>query len=109
MCLGKVYNVNEVADTRAVGSVVVVAKHGKAWANADGRLRKVRNEVGGHTVGKFADDAGGVGADRVEITQQDGGDRSTALDVILNDFFVNLLGVAVRAFGRFDGSLFRNR
>ena len=51
----EVDHVDKVANTRAVGSVVVVAEHAQFRANADGCLRKIGDKVLRHAVGKFAD------------------------------------------------------
>ena len=47
VCLGQVNNIDKVANTRSIGRIVVVAEDSKLFANANGRLREVRDEVGG--------------------------------------------------------------
>ena len=42
--------------------------------------------------------------DGIEVAEQDGADGGTAVNEVLHDFFVNLLGVAVGAFCLLDGS-----
>ncbi len=55
MSLGKVYNVDIVADAAAVGSVVVIAKHGEFFTNACGGLSEIGHKVLRHTEGKLSD------------------------------------------------------
>ena len=108
MCLSEVEHVDKVADAGAVGRVVVIAEHGEAGTDADSRLREVGDKVSGNAIRHFADDARGVRADGVEVAKQDSGDRCAALHVVLHDFLVDLLCVAVGAFSLLDRGFFRN-
>ena len=47
-----------------------------------------------------------MGANGIEVAQDDGGDVGTTLHEVLDDFLVHLLRVAIRRFGLLDGSGF---
>ena len=85
--------------------VVIVSEHTQFLTDTHGRLRQIGNQVLRHTVRHFTDKCRRMCTDRVEITQQDGLYRRTALDGVRDDFFVNLFGIAVWAFRLFDGGL----
>ena len=105
MSLGEVYNIDVVADARAVGSVVVVTEDLQLLAHADSCLRDKRNEVHGHTDGQLANLCAGMSADGVEVAQHDRLDGSTRVDVVGNNLLVDLLRVAIGRQGLLDGSL----
>ena len=95
MRLGKVHDIDVVADAGAVGRVVVVAEDGQLLADAHCRLRDVGDEVVGHAVGQFADERRGMGTDRIEVSQDDALDGCAAMDEVVDDLLVDLLGVAI--------------
>ena len=47
--------------------------------------------------------------DGVEITEDDRFDRSTAVDVVMDNLLVNLLGIAVRGHGLLDRCILSDR
>ena len=70
MAAGQVHDVDVVAHTGAVGGGVVVAEDVDFFQLADGDLGDVGHQVIGDAVGVLADEAGLVGTDGVEVTQQ---------------------------------------
>ena len=95
MGLGKVNHVDVVADASAVGSVVVVAENLQLLAHADSRLSDEGNEVHGHADGQLANLSTGMSTDGVEVAQHDRLDGSARVDVVGDDFLVDLLRVAI--------------
>lgn len=73
MAACKVGNVNEIAAAGAIGCVVIVAKNTKSFELAGCDLHDVRHEVVGDAVRIFAEEARGMVADGVKVTQGDGG------------------------------------
>ena len=103
MSLGEVDDVDVVADAGSVGGIVVITEDTELLADADSGLGEVRDEVLGNAIGHLSDDGGGMRADGVEITQEDGLDGRTAGHGVLDDFLVDLLGVAIGGLGLLDG------
>ena len=60
-----------VAHARAIGRRIVVAEHGKLLEASDRHLRDIRQQVVGDAGGILADESALVGADGVEVAQQD--------------------------------------
>ena len=104
--LGQVHDINIIPDACAVGRVVVIAEDAELRANADSRLCEVGYEVGRYAVGHFADDSRRMSADRIKVSQQNSLDGSAALNVVLDNLLVYLLGIAIGALGFLDGGLF---
>ena len=73
MPVGEVYHMDVVAHAGAIGRGVIIAKDRQGLALASGNLADVRQQVVGHAVGVFTDQAAGVRAHRVEVTQQGNG------------------------------------
>ena len=110
MSLGKVHDIYVVPLAGAVRSRIVVAEDAQTFTLADGCLGNVRHEVVRHAAGKFADEGGRMGADRIEVSEGYAFYRSlpvhpchdlgsvcrSGLDRIPQDVFRNLLCVAVR-------------
>ena len=92
---GEVDDIDVVANTGAVGGVVVVTEDAEFLADADGSLREEGDEVLGNAVGHLTNNGGGMGTNGVEIAQENGLDGRAAGYGVLNYFLVNLLGVAV--------------
>ena len=105
MCLGKVNDIDIVADTCTVGRIVVVAEHLELLTYSHSGLCDVGDKIHWHTVGQLTDDGCGVRTNGVEISEQDGLDRRTTVDIVAYDFLVHLLGIAIGAFGWLDGSI----
>ena len=69
-------------------------------------MRNEGDKVVGNAVGKFADECRWVRPDGVEVAKDDALNACAAVNVVADNLFVNLLGVAVRAEGLLDGSVF---
>ena len=99
-------HIDIVADTRAVGGIVVVTKDTQALADTRRRLGDVGNKVLGHTTRQLTDQCRGVRTEGVEITQ-----RNTVQfalrrsDRIAQNIFAHLLGVAIGRGGGLAGRL----
>ena len=106
---GEVNHVDVVADSRAVGRRVVVAEDGQLFQAAHRDLRDVRQQVVRYARGVFADHAGLVRADRVEVAQQHHVPFGVGLLHVGQHFFEHglCLSVGVRAFAL--GAFFGNR
>ena len=87
MGLGKVYDIDVVADAGTVGGVVVVTEYAQFLADADCGLGEVRDEVLRNTVGELADFSRRVCPDGVEVTEDDALERRAGVDDIGDDFF----------------------
>src|SRR5690606_36734068 len=70
--VGQVHDVQVVAHAGAVDGGVVIAEDLQALTSANGDLGDVGHQVVGGALLFFADAAAGMGADRVEVAQQDG-------------------------------------
>ncbi len=70
MAAGQIAHVDVVAHTGAVRGGVVVAEDLNLFQLAHGHLGDVGHQVVGDAVGVLADEAGLMGADGVEVTQQ---------------------------------------
>lgn len=104
--LGKITDVDVVADGSSVTRGVVLAKHKQLLALTSGNLAQKRQQVEGDTLGVLAHNAGGVGTARVEVPQVGtvplliglaGLLQVVALgiDVVLDDLLDHELGPAV--------------
>ena len=110
MGLGKVYDVDEVAQAGAVGGGIVVAEDIQAGTFPHCGLGDEGHQVVGDAARQFADQGAGMCADGVEVPQQDALDCTAAgLHRVAEDILAHLLGVAVRGGGGLAGCLFGNR
>mmetsp|Transcript_19311 Transcript_19311/g.53709 ORF Transcript_19311/g.53709 Transcript_19311/m.53709 type:complete len:373 (+) Transcript_19311:111-1229(+) len=97
----EIHDVKVISDARAVGSGVIVAEDGEEFAPAAGDLREVGHEVVRDAVGVLPDEAGFVGADGVEVPQEDDGPvGGLALErfrvvKVLEDLLDEVLGASV--------------
>ena len=108
MSLRQVYHIDVVAYAGVVGRIIVVAEYLELSAYSHGGLRHKRYEVHGHTVGQFANQCSGMGANGVEVAQDDALDGRATVDVVMYDFLVYLLRVAVWRQGLLDGRVLGN-
>ena len=109
MCFGQIDYIDEVADTRTVGSIIIVTKHAQFLTDADSGLGKIRNQVLRYTVRQLSQQCCGVCTYRVEVTQQDGVYRSTGSNRITYNLFIDLLRVSIRRLSFLNRCLFRYR
>ena len=109
MRFGQINHIDIVADTGAIGCIVVITEDGEFLADAHSRLCNERNQVVGHTIGQFANQGRGMRSDRIEISQDNALDGSSTLNVVVNNLFVNLLGIAIGRCGLLVRSIFRYR
>ena len=70
MAFGKVDNVDIVADTCAVGCIVVIAEDMDHLELAGSNLCHIGQEVIGNTLGIFTDETADMSTDRIEIAEQ---------------------------------------
>ena len=89
-----------VADPAAVGGVVVVAVHLEALTSAHRHLHHVRQHVARHPGRVLAEQAAGMGADRVEVAQRERGKVAMAAARVGQDLLAHQLGAGVRVRGR---------
>ena len=92
---GKVYDVNIVADTSAVDSLVVVTKNLNFGQVALSDTGNVWRDVIGDAVGAFANEATFVGTDRVKIAEKSSGKIAVSDGVIFDDLFDHVFGPTV--------------
>ena len=71
MSFCKVYDVDIVPEAGPVRGGVVVPENRKTFPLSDCGLGDERNQIVGHSAGKLADKGGWMGADRVEIAEED--------------------------------------
>ena len=88
-------HVDEVAYARTIRSVVVVTKDCELLANTGSSLRQVRDKVVRHTIWQLPYQCRWVSAYGVEIAQDDALNRCSRTDIVVDNLFGNLLGVAV--------------
>ena len=92
---GEVADVDVVAHAGAVGGGIVVAEDAEFGSFADGDLSDVGHEVVRDAVGVFADETGGVGADGVEVAEEDDAPLVVGVLDVGQDLFEHALGPAV--------------
>ena len=107
--LGQIHHIDIVADTGLVWRVVVVTEYLQLLTDTHSGLCHEGDEVHGHAIGQFANECRGMGADGVEVSQDDALDGSTRVDIVLDNLLVDLLRVAVRTHRLLDGSVLRHR
>ena len=107
--LGQVDHVDVVTHTSAVGRVVVVAVDLDFLELADRDLGHVRGEVRRNTLRIFAQQAGLVCADRVEVAQQHDGPGRIGHMYVAQNLLLEQLGGAVRVGGAAGRRLLGNR
>ena len=108
MCLCKVDNINIVAYARAVRRIVVVAENRKLLTDAHSRLCDIGNQIVRHTIGQFAYQGRRMGTDRIEISQDNALQRSTAVDIIIDDLLVDFLRITIGRSGFLMWGFFGN-
>ena len=84
-----------VADAGAVVGIVVIAVDAQEFPAADGNLGDVGHQVVGNSPGIFADTAGDVGADGIEVTQQNNAPLLVGMGHAGKDLLGHILGPAV--------------
>ena len=104
----QVDDVDEVADARPVGRVVVVAEDPQLRPDADGGLRDVGHEVVGDARGQLADERRRVRADGVEVAQGDHAQGVPGGRGVAEDLLADALRVAVGGGGREQRRLLRD-
>ena len=67
---GQVHHVDVIPDAGAVGGGVIVAEHMELLQPTGGHAGDIWQQIIGDALGQLTDQAGGVGADGVEIAQQ---------------------------------------
>ena len=102
----QVADVNVVAHAGAVRGVVVVAKDRNGLSLANGGLSHVRNEVIRNARGIFADKSGLVGANGVEVAEQNNVPCGICGMNVGEDLFNHPFCPAVWVGSRFFGALF---
>ncbi len=70
MSLGKVNNVDIIADSSSVGSIVIISVNAETRKLSRSHLRNIRQEVIGYTVGVFAQKAALMSPYWVKVPKQ---------------------------------------
>ena len=96
VCLGKIHNIDIIADTGAIRRVIVIAEHFEFRTNTGCCLSDIRQQVLRDAVGQFADKGRRVRAYRIEIAQDNSVQLFIRMDGVMDDLFVDLLGIAIR-------------
>ena len=109
MGFGQVDNIDIVTDAGLIGRIVVVAENLQLLTNTHSRLGYERYQVHGHTIRQFANQCSRMSTNGVEVAQDNALDGGTRVDVILNDFLVDLLCIAIGRHCLLDGSILGNR
>src|SRR5690606_20693800 len=95
MGAGQVDHVDVVAYAGAVHGRPVAAEHRKPLPLPHGHLADVGHEVVGYATGRFADQAGGVRTDRVEVAQVHGVEARVAGAQVADQLLHHELGAPV--------------
>ena len=75
MAGGQILNVDIIAEGGAIVGVIVGAEYFKMGVFPECGIEEIGHEIIGGTFGVFADESGGVGADGIEVSQDDNGPR----------------------------------
>ena len=95
MTFGEVDDVDVVAEASAVVGCVIVAEDIEFGEFAGGNFHDVRHEVVGDTVGVFAEETGGVVADRIKVAKSDDVEFGVGGGEVFEDFLNHVFGFAV--------------
>ena len=109
VALGQIDNVDVVAHAGSVGRVIVVTEHLNLLELAECNLGDVGGQVCRNALRILADQAGLVGADRVEVAQDDDGPGVVGDVHVAQDLLLEELGRAVRVRGAADLALLSQR
>ena len=109
MRLCEVYHINIIANTGAVGCIIIIAEDSQLLTDAHSSLRNIGDQVVGRAIGQLADKCSRMGTYRVEIAKDNALDGCSAMDIIADNLFINLLGIAVRRQRRLDRCMLRYR
>ena len=123
MCLGKINNVDIVAETCSVRCRIVISENAEALTLSDCGLGDERNQVVRNASRKFSDKGRRMCSDRVEIAERYSLDWTVpclaglnlcavyggSLNNITKNVLTDLLGVAVWGCGALAWRLFRYR
>ena len=83
----QITNVNIVADTRSIMSIVIVSENAQFLTDTHSRLRNVRHQVIGNAVRIFTNASTRMSANRVKVTEQDNIPLGVCLLHIHQDLF----------------------
>ena len=95
MALGQVHHMDIVSHAGAVVGIVVIAVDAELLPAADGYLGDIGHQIVGDTSGVLADQAGLVGADGIEVPQQDHAPLGVSVRDAGEDLLGHVLGPAI--------------
>ena len=95
MANGQIHHVDVIAHAGAILSRVVIAEHRQLVEPTYRNLADEGQQVVGNAVGVFADKAGFMGTDRIEVAQQHYGPARIGLGQIAQDFLNHQLGTTI--------------
>ena len=95
MALGQIHHMDIVPDACAVGGGIVIAKDRQLFQLAHGDLGDEGHQVVGNAGRILADEAGSMGADGVEVAQQNHTPLRIGSALALQDLLDHVLGPAV--------------
>ena len=96
MALRQVHHMDVIPHAGAVRGGIVVAEDGELLPDPRRHLGDIGHQIVGHAAGPFADQSAGMGADGIEITQQDRRQFPVRRGRVGEDLFDHELGPAVR-------------
>ena len=96
MCLSQVYNINIVADTGSIRSIIIITKDSEFLADTHSCLSNVWNQIVWHTIWQLTNLSRRMCTYRIEISQYNALDGCTTMDIISYDLLINLLSIAIR-------------
>ena len=106
---GEIHHMDVVPDACAIRRGVVISEYCEGGAQAGGCLGEVRDEVVWVAQRKFANLAGWMGTNRIEVAQQCRLHGVAARAEIRYDALTRLFGVAIGGLGPSNGGLFVDR
>ena len=95
MALGQVHHMDIVSHAGAVVGIVVIAVDAELLPAADGYLGDIGHQIVGDTSGVLADQAGLMGADGIEVPQQDHAPFGVCVRDAGEDLLGHVLGPAI--------------
>ena len=107
MRLSQIHDIYIIADTGLVWRVIIVSENLQLFTDTHSRLGDEGDQVHGHAIGQFTNECCGMGADGVEVAQDDTLDRCAGVDIVLYDFLVDLFGVTIRRHCLLNGGILR--
>ena len=101
--------IDVIADGRPIRGIVIISENTQTLPDSGSSLRNERDQISGNSFGQLSDQCGGMGSDRIKITQCDPIHFAVCRYRIAYDVLANLFCIAIGRSGRLAGRLLGDR